>query len=90
MRKFIKTIKDHKKNAKGSVIQKYLKGLIVAKKYEPYYIEMRLTNNLKYFEENNMELYKKCCTVIWYWYKKYRKKKEKKKRIKEEKQSKKP
>lgn len=54
MRKFIKSIKDHKKNSKASIIKTFMKGYIVAKKWEPVYIKMRLTNNLKELEKNNI------------------------------------
>jgi hypothetical protein len=38
----VSLIKDHKKNAAGTMIQQYLKGMLVAQKYEPFYRDMRL------------------------------------------------
>jgi hypothetical protein len=42
---------NHKVNKSSIRIQSMLKGLIVAKKYEPVYVKMRLTDNLELFEK---------------------------------------
>ena len=51
MKRFIRSIKDHKKIDAGLKIQKFMKGLVVAKKYEHVYIDIRLHRNLKHFDD---------------------------------------
>jgi len=47
---------NHKKNIKSSLIQKYLKGLVIAKKYEPVYVKLRMDDHFEFFAGRRDEL----------------------------------
>jgi hypothetical protein len=53
----VSLIKDHKKNAAGTMIQQYLKGMLVAQKYEPFYRDMRLKQTHDYFSEMKLHMH---------------------------------
>lgn len=46
MRKLRDIMLNYRKNVKSYIIQKYMKGYLVSKKYEKQYIKMRLTDNI--------------------------------------------
>ena len=50
MRKMRDALSNYKKIEASQAVQKYLKGLVVARKFEPVYVKMRLTNNMIFFE----------------------------------------
>ena len=41
----------HRQENKATIkLQKYLRGFVVAKEYEPVYVKMRLTDNIEHFK----------------------------------------
>jgi hypothetical protein len=50
-RSFQNALKNHMSYRAALKIQKYLKGLIVAKKYEKEYYRIRFTENMAFFDQ---------------------------------------
>jgi hypothetical protein len=55
-------------------IQKVLKGWSISKKFEPFYIKMRLTDNLEHFDKYNAMIKENAQILIAYHWKKKLKK----------------
>ena len=66
-----KDITKTKQQNKASLsIQKYLKGLIIAKQYEEFYVKMRLTDNLGFFKGMKDKIYDDAQILIAYHWRK--------------------
>ncbi len=57
-RKFQEHLINHNFHKASASVQKFLKGFVVSKKYEQVYIRIRLTDNIKFFD--NFKEHLKC------------------------------
>ena len=71
MRKLMMTVQQHRQHHHSCMIQKYLKGYPVAQKFEHVYVKMRLSDNLKHFEDMKLKIKNKAATKIQRWWKSY-------------------
>ncbi len=61
-------VRTKEQNKASFSIQKYLKGLIIAKQYEEFYVKMRLDDNLDYFQGMKDKIYDDAQKLIAkYW-----------------------
>ena len=78
-RKLQDSIVHNKVHTAGSTIQKYLKGLIISKKYEEVYVNLRLTKNLDFFQNQRKQLEISAqIKIAYYWRKKLARKRKRK------------
>ena len=84
MRKLRDAVKNQKKNKKSSMIQKYLKGFITAKVYEPVYVKMRMTDHFEFFDNKKDKMERDAATKIHRWWRVMRLKLKKKVKVKKE------
>lgn len=59
-------------------MQKFMRGLVIARKYEPVYVKMRLTDNLAFFDGLKNRRQEDAQVKIAYHYRKYKKRTRKK------------
>ena len=69
-------LKSYQRTRAAVVIQKYIKGKIVAAKYETQFIKMRLANHAEYFDNMRKKMHLDAICIILRQFKAYRFRKE--------------
>ena len=71
----------HKVHQAAALLQRYVKGYVVAKQYEAFWVQVRLYNNLKFFDNMSLELRREAAQIqiarVWRRHRGTRKRKRK-------------